>query len=65
MYDEKYDLGRAAGVQARGVLWLGAPEGSAVQQRIDVSHCRDRVTGQLLGDAHGPRLLELLNATCS
>lgn len=65
MYDERPDLGHAAGVLARGVLWLGAAEGEAVQDRTDANLYADSVSSTaLLGDAHGPRLLELLNAAC-
>lgn len=65
MYDEISEPCRLAGVPARGVLWLGAAEGPAVQERTDVSGYAVRVNVQpLLGDAHGPRLLELLNAAC-
>lgn len=65
MYDERLDRGQARGVLARGVLWLGAAEGHHARDRISLSGCTDRVAGPpLLGDAHGPRLLELLNAAC-
>lgn len=65
MRDERLDAGRAGGVLARGVLWLGATEDAPVRDCIDPCGHKDRVAGPpLLGDAHGPRLLDLLNAAC-
>lgn len=65
MRDERLDAGRAGGVLARGVLWLGATEDAAVRDRNVGSGYADRVGGvPLLGNAHGPRLLELLDAAC-
>lgn len=63
MYDGGFDPVQAGGVLARGVVWLGAAEGAGVQDRTDASHRADRVAcPALFGDAHGPRLLELLDA---
>lgn len=52
-------------VIARGVRWLGAAAGPHVRNRTDPSGYADRVAGApLFGNAHGPRLLELLDAAC-
>jgi hypothetical protein len=48
----------SAGSVARGVLWLGSRQ--AVN--AEMSGCNDPAETMLLGNLHGPRLLELLNA---
>lgn len=66
MDDKRLDPGQAGGVLARGAFWLGAAEGHHARDRIGPSGYTDRVAGPpLLGAAHGPRLLELLDAACA